>query len=77
MKTAKVFTTGGSQAIRLPKEFRFEGEEVYIRREGNAVILEPKSKRGWPEGFFELIRVSDPAFRRPDQGHLPPVRTLD
>ena len=39
--TAKVFTHGGSQAVRLPKAFRFEGAEVSIRKEGEAVILEP------------------------------------
>lgn len=41
MTVAKVFWSGRSQAVRLPKEFRFEGKEVRIRREGDAVILEP------------------------------------
>jgi antitoxin VapB len=41
VETAKLFWTGRSQAVRLPKAFRFEGEEVRIRREGDAVILEP------------------------------------
>ncbi|MBV8738993.1 MAG: antitoxin [Alphaproteobacteria bacterium] len=41
MTTAKLFWSGRSQAVRLPKEFRFRGEEVRIRRHGNAVILEP------------------------------------
>ena len=41
METAKVFWSGRSQAVRLPKEFRFDTEEVRIRRHGNAVILEP------------------------------------
>jgi antitoxin VapB len=41
MESAKVFWSGRSQAVRLPKAFRFEGEEVRIRRHGNAVILEP------------------------------------
>jgi antitoxin VapB len=41
MDTAKLFWSGRSQAVRLPKDFRFEGEEVRIRRHGNAVILEP------------------------------------
>jgi antitoxin VapB len=40
METAKIFWSGRSQAVRLPKEFRFEGSEVRIRRHGNAVILE-------------------------------------
>ena len=43
-KTAKLFWNGGSQAVRLPKEFRFQGEEVRIRRVGAAVILEPVSQ---------------------------------
>lgn len=41
METAKVFWSGRSQAVRLPMEFRFQGEEVRIRRHGSAVILEP------------------------------------
>ena len=41
MATAKLFKTGRSQAVRLPKEFRFEGEEVRIRRVGRGVLLEP------------------------------------
>jgi antitoxin VapB len=41
MATAKLFWSGRSQAVRLPKEFRFRGGEVRIRRHGNAVILEP------------------------------------
>ena len=41
MDKAKVFWSGRSQAVRLPKEYRFEGNEVRIRRHGRAVILEP------------------------------------
>ena len=41
MERAKIFWSGRSQAVRLPKEFRFQGEEVRIRRHGKAVILEP------------------------------------
>ena len=41
MSTAKIFWNGSSQAVRLPKEFRFEGQEVSIRRCGQQVILEP------------------------------------
>jgi antitoxin VapB len=41
METAKLFMNGRSQAVRLPKEFRFDGEEVYIRKVGEAVILIP------------------------------------
>jgi len=41
-KTAKVFMTNRSQAVRLPKEFRFSTTEVFIRREGEEVILSPR-----------------------------------
>jgi antitoxin VapB len=41
VEKAKIFWSGRSQAVRLPKNFRFQGEEVRIRRHGNAVILEP------------------------------------
>ena len=41
MKSAKIFKSGKSQAVRLPKEFRLEGNEVYIRRVGRNVILTP------------------------------------
>lgn len=41
MDIAKVFWTGRSQAVRLPKDFRFDADTVRIRRHGNAVILEP------------------------------------
>jgi antitoxin VapB len=42
MQTAKIFTNGRSQAIRLPKEFRFSGDDVYINKIGKIVILIPK-----------------------------------
>ena len=42
MPTARLFTNGNSQAVRLPKEFRFEGDEVIIKKVGGAVILLPK-----------------------------------
>jgi antitoxin VapB len=41
MKTAKLFRNGQSQAVRLPKEFRFEGDFVYVKKSGNAVVLLP------------------------------------
>ena len=42
MKKAKLFKNGESQAVRLPKEFRFRGKEVYIKWQGNAVVLIPE-----------------------------------
>ncbi len=60
MDTAKVFWSGRSQAVRLPKEFRFDSEEVRIRRHGNAIILEPISKDwAWLD---ELSRPLDGDF---------------
>ena len=50
-QTAKIFLNGRSQAVRLPKEFRFDTAEVYIRRVGNEVVISEK-KPTW-EDFFE------------------------
>ncbi len=58
--TAALFTTGGSQAVRLPKEYRFEGPAVRVRREGRAVILEPLEKGDWPEGYWERLSAFSP-----------------
>lgn len=54
MAIAKVFIHGGSQAVRLPKEFRFEGSEVHVRRFGNEVVLSstpPADMRGMLEAL--------------------------
>lgn len=59
-KTAKLFMNGRSQAVRLPQEFRFEGKEVYIHRDGNKVILSPKSK-SWQD-FFEQTPLPSEDF---------------
>ena len=77
MMRAKVFNNGGSQAVRLPRDFRFEDTEVSIRKDGEAVILEPIKKRTWPRGFFKKIRIDDPGFCRPDQGQMPAIARLD
>lgn len=62
METAKLFMNGRSQAVRLPKGFRFEGEEVFIKRVGSAVVLLPRreswrtlheSLGGFSEDFME------------------------
>ena len=53
MKTAKLFKNGQSQAVRLPKEFRMIGDEVYIKRQGDAIILLPK-ERSWAPFFNSL-----------------------
>lgn len=64
MQTAKLFKNGRSQAVRLPKEFRFEGDEVYVRREGRSVVLTPKEARKadqWQD-FFDALDMIEPGF---------------
>ena len=58
MKVAKLFKNGQSQAVRLPKEFRFEGTQVYIKRVGNAVLLLPEQD-SWQLLFDSLNQFSD------------------
>jgi antitoxin VapB len=53
---AKLFRNGRSQAVRLPKDFRFPGDEVLIRKEGDTVILEPITRLTWPRGYWERLR---------------------
>jgi antitoxin VapB len=65
-KRARLFWTGRSQAVRLPKEFRFEGDTVLVRRSGNVVILEPSDE--WPEGYAESFAGVPDDFGRPSQG---------
>ena len=55
-RRAKLFWNGRSQAVRLPMPFRFEGDEVEIRREGETVVLAPVQRRPWPTGFIDGIR---------------------
>jgi antitoxin VapB len=72
MTTAKLFTNGRSQAVRLPREFRFEGKEVKIRRYGHGVLLEPMDAdlRAW---FDALDRFEEPFM--PEGRDQPPVPT--
>ncbi len=63
---AKVFQNGGSQAVRLPKECRFEGQnEVIARREGRRVILEPIEE--WPAEFIRCLGAWTEPIERPPQ----------
>lgn len=59
MDTAKLFVTGRSQAVRLPKEFRFDGDEVFIKRVGDAVVLLPR--HGWGT-LFDALDQFEPGF---------------
>ena len=76
VRTADILNTSQGQTVVLPDEFRFQAAKVAVRREGESVILEPIKPSQWPAGFFESIRIDDPAFCRPDQGKLPPIPSL-
>jgi len=58
MKTAKIFINGRSQAVRLPKEYRFSGSEVYIKKLYNSIILIPKSDP-WGPFINSLDKFTD------------------
>lgn len=77
MTTTEIFHTGDGQVVRLPQGFEFAADEVAIRRDGEAVILEPIKLAVWPENFFDAIRIDDPAFGRPEQGGMPAAPQLD
>ncbi len=58
MTTARIFRNGQSQAVRLPKEFRFAGDTVYIKKLGNAVVLIPRQD-AWRSLLDSLDMFSD------------------
>ncbi len=58
MKTAKIFQNGQSQAVRLPKEYRFSGNRVLIKKAGNAVVLLPE-KESWTPLLESLSQFSE------------------
>ena len=57
-QTAKIFMNGRSQAVRLPAEFRFSVREVFIERQGDAVIIRPKPL-GWDDFFARPSQVPE------------------
>jgi antitoxin VapB len=84
MATAKVFWSGRSQAVRLQKEFRVEGDEVRIRRQGSNIILEPiQDNWAWldalvrdsaglfDEEFIQAVEEDVPMQERPELDNLP------
>ncbi|HLY54575.1 MAG TPA: type II toxin-antitoxin system VapB family antitoxin [Stellaceae bacterium] len=79
METAKIFWSGRSQAVRLPKEFRFQGDAVRIRRHGRAVILEPIDEGwSWLDAIAgELDRdFVEAALKQPEQQARPGLDEL-
>lgn len=71
-RVAKLFKNGRSQAVRLPKEFRFESKEVFIWKEGNRIVLSPKPK-SWRE-FFEDVPLASDDFMNERADILPQER---
>jgi antitoxin VapB len=69
MKKAKIFMTGKSQAVRLPKAFRFEGREVSIVPLGRGIVLQPISK-SWSDVFQNINSTDD--FFSEGRKDLPP-----
>ncbi len=59
MSVAKLFTHGGSQAVRLPKEFRFDGTEVHVRRVGDDVVLSPRPAPS-ADALIEALNAFEP-----------------
>ena len=72
MQTAKLFMNGRSQAVRLPKGFRFEGKEVFLKKVGNAVVLLPRQD-SW-ETLYESLSAFSEDFME-DRGQ--PTREQD
>lgn len=66
MKIAKLFQNGQSQAVRLPKEFRFEGEEVFIKKVGKIIILLPMNNP-WEPLLDSINKFSDDFMSKRDQ----------
>ncbi len=71
METAKLFENGRSQAVRLPKQFRFQGDRVWIKRVGNAVVLLPFDDPWRP--LRESLEMFSPDFMV--ERKQPPVQT--
>ena len=71
MDSAKVFMTGRSQAVRLPKAYRFDTDEVSIEKQADgAVVLRPKRQSPLGDRLWAILEglPDDPSFARPDQG---------
>ena len=75
-KFAKLFQNGSSQAVRLPREFRFKGDKVRIRRVGRNVILEPLVDD--PEAWLDELKnvPSDPDFMQDRRQPKTPEREI-
>ena len=70
MMTAKIFENGGSQAVRLPKEYRFDVNEVAVNKIGNIVLLSPKSDK-W-ESVLQAIDMFSEDYMADGRADLRP-----
>jgi antitoxin VapB len=75
--TAKLFKSGRSQAVRLPKEFRFEGKEVRVSRHGNGVLLEPVAEESWASVFAKIDALGVDFPEREEQPPYPERDSFD
>ena len=67
MESAKLFVNGRSQAVRLPKAFRFEGNEVYIKKVPGGVLLIPKDRSMWDIWEQNLVKYGQPFMTERNQ----------
>jgi antitoxin VapB len=74
MDTAKLFINGRSQAIRLPKAYRFEGNEVYIKKISEGVLLIPKDNTVWDVWEKNLNKYDKPFMDERNQPKSQPER---
>lgn len=70
METAKLFINGRSQAVRLPKAYRFEGNEVYIKKVAGGVLLISKSQSAWDLWEKNLMKHDKPFMMDRNQPDL-------
>jgi len=75
MKTTKIFKSGNSQAVRIPKEFKLEGDEVEIQKRGDALLLRPKRK-SWSVLIESLGKFTDD-FMEGDRSQPPLDRRVE
>lgn len=71
-QVAKIFMNGSSQAVRLPKEYRFSTDKIYITKQGSKVILSEK-RLTWDD-FFNTVSAFDSSFLQDRMDHAPQER---
>ena len=70
METAKIFINGRSQAVRLPKAYRFEGNEVYVKKTSEGVLLIPKNRSIWDTWEKNLMKYDEPFMTKRNQPEI-------